>query len=102
MNARDRLAADISSATDHWACPIRFREAEFIAIELEEKGYRKSRTITTREEVDDLMEGAIIIDACGDVSQLRSGHWCSYETRPMESRMVAKWLPATVLHEGEK
>lgn len=63
-------------------------------------GYRKPRTITTAEEVYELSEGAVVIDSAGDVSQLRHGAWCSYETSAMTPRRLAKYLPATVLHEG--
>ena len=63
-------------------------------------GYQSQRTLTTREEVEALTEGAVIIDSTGDVAQRRDGLWCSYETSPMNDHRMAKYLPATVLHEG--
>ena len=62
-------------------------------------GYRKPRVITTREEVEALTEGAVVMDSAGDVSQLRGGVWCGYETSPMAPSRLAKYLPATVLYE---
>jgi hypothetical protein len=59
-----------------------------------------ARTITTREELEALPDGGVILDKFGDVSQRRGGEWCSYETAPATDREVTKWLPATVLHEG--
>ena len=59
----------------------------------------KPRTITTREELEALGAGAVILDNFGDVSQRRGGEWCSYETHPATDRAVSKYLPATVLWE---
>ena len=60
MNARERLAADISAATDYWVDPILGIDAEKIAVELEEKGYRKPRTIRTAAELDSLPFGSAV------------------------------------------
>jgi hypothetical protein len=68
--------------------------------ELASLGYRKPRTITTREEVEALWDGSVVSDSAGDVSEKRGGLWCSYETAPMSDSRLAKYLPATVLHEG--
>jgi len=102
MNARERFAADISAATDHWNLPIIGSDAEKIAVELEEKGYRKPRTITTRDEVAALPEGSVLIDSSGDVAQLRHGLWCSYETSAMTHHRMAKYTPATVIYTPEE
>ena len=66
-----------------------------------ENGYRKPRTVTTRDEVLALHEGAVLLDSAGDVAQLRGGLWCGYEASPMSPARQAKYIPATVLHEGE-
>lgn len=63
-------------------------------------GYRKPRTITTREEVYALAEGSVVLDSAGDVSQLRGGFWCSYEATEMTPQRLAKYIPAQVLYEG--
>jgi len=64
-------------------------------------GYRKPRTITTREELQALIEGAVIIDSAGDVAELRGGYWCGYETAAMSVHRQGKYLPATVIHEPQ-
>lgn len=56
--------------------------------------------ITTAEELVALAEGAVILDADGDVSQRRGGEWCGYETAALSDVRVRKYLPATVLHMG--
>ena len=104
MSEREELAQVIATNLDRI---FGNREAEpaqqdyKLADGLLEAGYRKPRTITTREEVYALTEGAVLIDSAGDVAQLRGGLWCGYEASPMAPQRQAKYLPATVIHEGE-
>lgn len=55
--------------------------------------------ILTAEQLDALPEGAQVIDRYGDVSTKRDGLWRSFETAPMWSAKVAKWLPRLLLSE---
>jgi hypothetical protein len=97
---REELAAVIESGygDDPTDCP--YDHAPAIADSILAAGYSKPRTITTAEELDALTDGAVVIDDSGDVSQLRGGFWCSYETGPMTNHRLAKYLPATVIHEA--
>lgn len=108
-NEREALAWDIFSI-DNAAVPDDALRQDFpqeadyafhIAEGLIESGYRKPRTVTTRDEVLALHEGAVLLDSAGDVAQLRGGLWCGYEASPMSPSRQAKYIPATVLHEGE-
>jgi len=69
-----------------------------VADRLAAAGYSKPRTITTREEVEALPDGSVILDSAGDVANLRDGFWFSYETSPMTHHRMAKYTPATVLY----
>jgi len=88
MSARDELTTLILGKT----AP---RAADAILA----AGYSKPRTITTREEVEALADGSVLIDSHGDVANLRDDFWFSYETAPMTHHRMAKYLPATVLYE---
>jgi len=79
-------------------CPI-CKDVERAAAAVEAMGYRKPRTITTREELEALPQGSIVLDATGDVTRLRGGSWYTYETEPMTHTRMSRYLPATVLHE---
>ena len=88
MSAREELAKLISSR--HTMAAV---DAILAA------GYRKPRTITTREELEALPQGSIVLDATGDVTRLRGGSWYTYETEPMTHTRMSRYLPATVLYE---
>lgn len=60
----------------------------------------KRRVITTEAELAELPNTAVIRDKYGDVSERRSGMWCSHETAPLSDHQMAKYLPAKVLDEG--
>ena len=65
-------------------------------------GYRKPRTVTTSDELLELPEHSVVLDAEGDVSQKRGGLWCGYETAPINSNKLARIAsPLTVLKEGK-
>jgi hypothetical protein len=73
--------------------------AEDIADAMIAAGYRKPRTVSTKEEIEALPDEAVIRDSAGDVAEKRGGVWCSYETAPMTSRQLAKYTPLDVLSE---
>lgn len=103
MSARADLATIIGEQFEHQTgpdCNI-CADVNRAAAAVEVMGYRKLRTVTTRNEVLALHEGAVLLDSAGDVAQLRGGLWCGYETSPMSPTQQAKYIPATVLHEGE-
>lgn len=60
----------------------------------------KAATITTVEGLAELPQETVIIDKHGDVNQLRGEFWCGYETSPLRTRIMGKYLPARVLHFG--
>ena len=93
MNARDELA-DTLEAMDGMDYAV-------IADMILKSGFSKPRTITTVEEVYALADGAVVIDSAGDVSEFRDGFWFSYETSAMTPQRLAKYLPATVIHEAD-
>jgi hypothetical protein len=64
-------------------------------------GYRKSRTITTAEELDALPEGSAVLDADRDVSTKHADKWHGYEMNPLDSRKFSKCGPFAVLHEPQ-
>jgi len=112
MNARDELRGTLSNTICHATnyperaqpyllggdmSTVLDRTADAILA----AGYRKPRTITTREELQALIEGAVIIDSAGDVAELRGGYWCGYETAAMSVHRQGKYLPATVIHEPQ-
>jgi hypothetical protein len=100
MSARDELA-DLLADSIHRYTGVTTSSSKSMADELLAEGYRKPRTVTTRDEVLALHEGAVLLDSAGDVAQLRGGLWCGYEASPMSPSRQAKYIPATVLHEGE-
>lgn len=53
----------------------------------------------TADQLEALPEGAQVIDRYGDILTKEGGLWRSFETAPMTSAKVAKWLPR-VLEEG--
>ena len=102
MNARDELASDLKRIEGYHTTFNHFMSYHReVAADLLAAGYSKPRAVTTREEVEALIEGAVVMDSAGDVSQLRDGVWCGYETSPMAPSRLAKYLPAKVLHEGD-
>lgn len=57
-----------------------------------------TRSITSAKELNALPEGAVVLDAQEDVWQRRGGEWCSYETAPEISEVLAKrYSPFEVL-----
>ena len=102
MKAGDELARTIQFAKEladpDWSLSVPHTAKQAIT-RLVEIIETKHRTITTREELESLGAGAVILDTFGDVSQRRGGEWCSYETHPATDRQVSKYLPATVLWE---
>jgi len=101
VSARDELASVIVEAygENPDMCPC--EQDMDVADAVLAAGYRKPRTITTREEVEALPDGSVLLDSAGDVAHLRDGFWFSYETSPMTHHRMAKYTPATVLHEPE-
>jgi hypothetical protein len=93
----DEMDAMTQNNVREAALPFIFHGTKALA----DLGYRKPRMVTTAEELRALPEGAVVIDSSGDVSQLRSGEWCGYETAPLPSSFMARYLPATVIHEGD-
>ena len=102
MSARDELAEVIASKLDRLFGHREFGPAKQdfdLADELISAGYSKPRTVMTRYEVEALPDGSVLLDSAGDVAHLRDGFWFSYETSPMTHHRMAKYTPATVLHE---
>jgi hypothetical protein len=57
-----------------------------------------TRSITSAAELKALPEGAVVLDAQEDVWQRRGGEWCSYESAPEISEVLAKrYSPFEVL-----
>lgn len=63
-------------------------------------GYRKPRVITEEADLAALPNSAVIRDSEGDVAEKRGGDWCGYEAF-LTDHQQAKFLPATVLDEGD-
>jgi hypothetical protein len=70
-----------------------------IAVELEEKGYRKPRTITTVAELQDAQMMVVRTDG-GSIANLVNGraYFFGYEASVPVATLA---LPATVLHEPQ-
>ena len=102
MNAREELGTVIMEQANANGLYIGVLTTDSMAAAILDAGYRKPRTITTREELQALIEGAVIIDSAGDVAELRGGYWCGYETAAMSVHRQGKYLPATVIHEATK
>jgi len=63
-------------------------------------GYRKPRTITTREELDALPSGTAILDSDGNTNVLHDNGWVLPGSGGgYTSWAVAQALPVTVLYE---
>lgn len=63
-------------------------------------GYSKPRAITTREELDALPSGSVILDSTGEPNVFHDNGWVLPGTSGgYTSWAVAQSLPATVLHE---
>lgn len=104
MSARDELAEAIAGyriGEGYYAVDVGYSEAQAIADDLIAAGYRKPRTITTVKELVALPNSAVIRDRAKDVAEKRGGLWCQYETSDMTDSQMAKFLPATVLDEGQ-
>ena len=65
-------------------------------------GYRKPRTITTREELDELPSGSVVVLADGEPNVLHDNGWV-LPNGPggYTSWAIAQSLPATVVYEPE-
>ena len=53
--------------------------------------------VETVEELEELDDGAVVLDKMGDVSQRRGGYWCGFETKPLTDQIMRKFLPARVI-----
>lgn len=53
--------------------------------------------VLTRDELEDLPDGTVIMDVMEDVTQKRGGLWCSFETAPMTDSIMAHSLPARIM-----
>ena len=104
MSARDELARDITTFRERWFGSLSggsTKEDIQLAGMLFDAGYVKPRVITSREELDALPSGSVILDSMGEPNVLLDNGWVlpggggSYT-----SWSVAQALPATVLHEG--
>ena len=102
---RDELAAIISQPekVDHGplSCGPNSTFAGRVADAIIAAGYRKSRTITTAEELDALPVGSIVLDGDPDaLLKIHGGNWRSLldPEQPYGSGYLA--LPVTVLYES--
>lgn len=100
MSDRDELADDLADSIFRYT-GVTTSSSKSMADELLAAGYRKPRTITTKQEVEALPDGSVIRDGAGDVTEKRGGVWCSYETAPMTGRQLAKYMPIEVLWEPQ-
>lgn len=65
-------------------------------------GYSKPRTITTREELDALPSGSVILDSAGEPNVFHDNGWVlPGGSGGYTSWSVAQSLPAKVLYEPE-
>lgn len=109
MSARDELAdilwgtavADrVRDGKDLRLVPVVRAKAESAADAILAAGYRKPRTITTREELDALPSGSVILDATGEPNVFHDNGWVlPGGGGGYTSWAVAQSLPAIVLHE---
>ncbi|ANU79660.1 hypothetical protein SEA_CONBOY_57 [Arthrobacter phage Conboy] len=60
---RDRLAADIATATSQWVTPLEQGETETLAMELDAMNWEKREIIKTQEQADAVREGTVVIDS---------------------------------------
>ena len=111
MSERDELiqiiwdeAVDdrVKSGKDLRNVPVVRPKVDGMADRILAAGYRKSRTITTPEELEALPSGSVILDSDGEPNVLHDNGWVlpggpgGYTTWA-----VAQSLPATVLYEPE-
>ena len=61
---------------------------------------RKPQQVTSREEVDALPDGSLILDSDPDVLVKRNGRWRSPDHPDDSFGAASLGLPATVLHVG--
>ena len=74
--------------------------ADHLADAILAAGYRKPRTITTREELDALPSGTAILDSDGNTNVLHDNGWVLPGSGGgYTSWAVAQALPVTVLYE---
>ncbi|MEW1813253.1 hypothetical protein AB0284_21430 [Pseudarthrobacter phenanthrenivorans] len=106
---RDELADEITGwqvSDGYYGQTIPSDVAREIADHLTELGYRKPRTVTTAAELDALPVGSVILDADqGPWQKVAPTYWAFPDsTSWYGSQHIAEndFLPATVLHEGEK
>jgi hypothetical protein len=98
MNAREELAKVLEgiSENDDWDWCLADAEAILAA------GYRKSRTITTAEELDALQYGAAVVHDEGwgeTIAQRHAEDMRWYVTGCLEYIRPEALLPATIIHE---
>jgi hypothetical protein len=66
-----------------------------------EEGWRKPYVIETENVLAALPESTVIRDCMNDVFELREGLWCSFDTKPLTSHQMRKYLPVLVLWTKE-
>lgn len=64
-------------------------------------GFHRDRTITTAEELGELPDWSVVLDADSEVWQRQSGIWLDTDGRAARSSALVRIFgPVTVLHEG--
>lgn len=102
MSARDELAELTLHLHVALAPKVLVPEARSVAAVLLAAGYRKPRIITTREELDALPSGSVILGSDGEPNVLHDNGWVlPGGDGGYTSWAVAQNLPASVLHEPE-